>query len=56
MEAKNITREHIERHLDNYRKRINEKLPKFAAISAIEIQEEEFEKTPKRSIRRYLYK
>ncbi len=56
MEAKNITREHIERHLDNYRKRINEKLPKFAAISAIEIQDEEFEKTPKRSIRRYLYK
>ncbi len=56
MEDKNITREHLERHLDNYRKRINEKLPKFAAISAIEIHDEEFEKTPKRSIRRYLYK
>ena len=56
MEQMNLTREHLEAHLDNYRKRINEKVPKFAAISAIEIQNEEFEKTPKRSIRRYLYK
>ena len=56
MEQMNLTREHLEAHLDNYRKRINEKVPKFAAISAIEIQDEEFEKTPKRSIRRYLYK
>lgn len=56
MERQNITREHLEHHLDNYRRRINERLPKFAALSAIEIQDEEFEKTPKRSIRRYLYK
>lgn len=52
----NVTRDHLERHLDNYRRRINEKLPKFASLSAIELQDEEFEKTPKRSIRRYLYK
>ena len=55
MEQKHITRDHLDRHLENYRQRVNDKLPRFAAISAIEIHDEEFEKTPKRSIRRYLY-
>jgi len=56
MHKKKITRDHLDRHLENYRKRVNDSLPKFAALSAMEIQDEEFEKTPKRSIRRYLYK
>ncbi len=56
MRKKKITRDHLDRHLENYRKRVNDSLPKFAALSAMEIQDEEFEKTPKRSIRRYLYK
>lgn len=56
MQQKHITRDHLDRHLEGYRKRVNDRLPKFAAISAWEIQDEEFEKTPKRSIRRYLYK
>jgi long-chain acyl-CoA synthetase len=56
MQEKGITRDHLDRHLVRYRQRINDRLPKFAALSAIEIQDEEFEKTPKRSIRRYLYK
>jgi long-chain acyl-CoA synthetase len=56
MEQKHITRDHLECHLENYRRRINDKLPKFAALSSIEIQDSEFEKTPKRSVRRYLYK
>lgn len=34
---------------------INKKLPSYSQISYIYIQEEEFEKTPKRSIKRYLY-
>ena len=55
MEQRHITRDHLDRHLENYRRRINDHLPKFAALSAIEIQDTEFEKTPKRSIRRYLY-
>ena len=35
---------------------VNRLLPKFCQISAVEVVAEEFEKTPKRSIKRYLYK
>lgn len=37
------------------RQEINKQLPVYSQISYIFIQEEEFEKTPKRSIKRYLY-
>lgn len=30
-------------------------MPAYARLSAVRIQEEEFEKTPKKSIKRYLY-
>ncbi len=43
-------------NLDTYKRHINDHLPKFSQISGIEVQAQEFEKTPKRSIRRYLYK
>ena len=56
MLQKNLTLDFINNNLDMYRKNINDALPKFANISAIELKSEEFEKTPKRSIRRYLYK
>ena len=35
---------------------LNKELPSYSQLSAVEIWEEEFEKTPKRSIRRFLYK
>jgi long-chain acyl-CoA synthetase len=31
-------------------------IPAYEKVAEIEIREEEFEKTPKRSIKRYLYK
>jgi len=34
---------------------LNEMVPNYCRLSAIELHEEEFEKTPKRSIKRYLY-
>jgi long-chain acyl-CoA synthetase len=37
-------------------KKLNEKLPKYAQIFNIELKKDEFEKTPKRSIKRFLYK
>ncbi|MBQ3733031.1 MAG: AMP-binding protein [Bacteroidales bacterium] len=40
---------------ENLRK-LNERLPKYAQIFNIELKENEFEKTPKRSIKRFLYK
>lgn len=42
--------------LEHHRKAINHKLPKYMNIAAIEIHPEEFVKTPKKSIKRYLYK
>ena len=35
---------------------VNKDLPQYSQISAIELVAQEFEKTPKRSIKRYLYK
>ena len=36
-------------------KELNKLMPNYMAISKIELQEEEFVKTPKKSIKRYLY-
>jgi len=55
LEAHGMTREGIQNDLDRFRRHLNTLLPKFANLSGMEIQAEEFEKTPKRSIRRYLY-
>ena len=41
--------------MENLQK-LNEKLPKSAQIFNIELKKDEFEKTPKRSIKRFLYK
>ncbi len=41
--------------LDEIRKRVNNRLPDYMAVSRIKIQKEEFVKTPKRSIKRFLY-
>jgi len=42
--------------MEQNRNGLNEMIPAYEKISEIEIYEEEFEKTPKRSIKRYLYK
>lgn len=55
MRQKHLTQELLEASLERYKKIVNQQLPKFAQISAFELHEE-FEKTPKRSVRRYLYK
>ena len=55
LERHGLTRETLLQKLDTYKRQINSYLPAFANISGIEVLEQEFEKTPKRSIRRYLY-
>jgi long-chain acyl-CoA synthetase len=57
-EAKNMnfTADDIRNVMEQNRNGLNEMLPAYEKISEIEIREEEFEKTPKRSIKRYLYK
>jgi long-chain acyl-CoA synthetase len=56
MDANNISREGLEAILEQHRKEINHVFPAFMNISKFEIFDEEFIKTPKRSIKRYLYK
>lgn len=57
-EAKNMgfTIDDIRNVMEQNRNGLNEMIPAYEKISEIEIYEEEFEKTPKRSIKRYLYK
>ena len=42
--------------MEENRVAVNKNLPQYSQISAIELVASEFEKTPKRSIKRYLYK
>ena len=42
--------------MEQTRKELNELLAPYERISKIELVPDEFEKTPKRSIKRYLYK
>jgi long-chain acyl-CoA synthetase len=51
----NLSEEQLIAILDKTRKEINERLPEFMAVSKFRIHPEEFAKTPKRSIKRFLY-
>lgn len=46
----------IEQLMQENLKRLNEQLPAYAKVSSIELVEQEFEKTPKKSIKRFMYK
>ncbi len=51
----NISDEQLLTILEETRKKVNEKLPDFMAVTKFRIHPEEFAKTPKRSIKRFLY-
>jgi len=55
MKRNNISEEHLLTILDKTRNEVNERLPDFMAVSKLRIHKEEFTKTPKRSIKRFLY-
>ena len=52
----NLTEENVTNIMQLNQIDINEQLPAYEQIMAVHIQKEEFQKTPKRSIKRYLYK
>ena len=56
-EAKNLgfSEEDLQNIMEQNRNGLNEILPAYEKISEIEIHKDEFEKTPKKSIKRYLY-
>ena len=41
--------------MEQNRQELNNQLPVYSRIAAIQLHEEEFAKTPKKSIKRYLY-
>jgi long-chain acyl-CoA synthetase len=55
MNKEKMTQEGIKALFDEYKKDINEQLPSYMNVSQVVIQSEEFVKTPKRSIKRFLY-
>lgn len=55
MDKEKLTRAQVMEKLNEGLKEVNKILPNYCKISGIEMVSEEFEKTPKRSIKRYLY-
>jgi long-chain acyl-CoA synthetase len=51
----NFSQKDIEDIMEQNRNELNQMLPAYEKISEVEIFEEEFQKTPKKSIKRYLY-
>ena len=54
--AMELSQEDIENVMEQNRQELNAQLPVYSKLQALELQEEEFQKTPKKSIKRYLYK
>ena len=51
-----LSTDDLQKLMEENRTTINAELPAYSKITEIEIHEDEFEKTPKKSIKRYLYK
>ncbi|MGQ8338910.1 AMP-binding protein [Sunxiuqinia sp. A32] len=55
VQADNLDAGSLTSEMENNRKHANRELPKYSQISKIELVKVEFQKTPKRNIKRYLY-
>jgi long-chain acyl-CoA synthetase len=51
----NFSREELLNIMEQNRHDLNQQLPQYSRISTIKLHDEEFQKTPKKSIKRYLY-
>lgn len=54
-EKDGLDKEKVMQEFEKNQKELNKQMPNYMAISKIELQDEEFIKTPKKSIKRYLY-
>ena len=54
--AMDFSEDDLESIMEQNRLKLNEQLPPFCKISELRLHEDEFVKTPKKSIKRYLYK
>lgn len=55
LHAARIAESEIPAIMEENRKALNQQMPAYSQIAKIKIYNEEFEKTPKRSIKRFLY-
>jgi long-chain acyl-CoA synthetase len=55
MTAENVTHTDLPSIMEDNRKKLNGELPKYEQISSFELVTEEFEKTPKKNIKRFKY-
>ena len=55
LDSQHISPKEYDNILEEVRRQANSLLPAYEQLSAVYLHEEEFEKTPKRSIKRYLY-
>ena len=53
--AQGLSKEDIEKVMEENRVALNQELPAYSQIARVKIYPEEFEKTPKKSIKRFLY-
>ena len=55
VQANHLTEEGLAELMEQNRKEVNPLLPSYAQLAGIKIMKQEFEKTPKKSIKRFLY-
>lgn len=55
LDKQGIGESEILKIMDNNRKTLNEEFPAYMNVSSVKLHPEEFEKTPKKSIKRFLY-
>jgi long-chain acyl-CoA synthetase len=55
VDEENLDNPSLDKKMEEGRKFVNEMLPAYANISKIELYPEEFEKTPTKKIKRFLY-
>ena len=51
-----FSQEELQNVMEQNRDELNRRLPAYSRLSSVELRDEEFQKTPKKSIKRYLYK
>ena len=55
VDASGMTREELEEQMEEARKQVNSELAAYEQIAIVKLYPHEFEKTPKKSIKRFLY-
>ena len=56
LKAQGLSMHELDQLMKQNLQELNQQIPTYAKVSALEMRESEFEKTPKKSIKRYLYK